>query len=142
MGLKADKRHWGDSRMGVGLRRTPLYLHGHIFLASFQLSLSFLPLSWFHWEARLWKFEKVNKRRGAICLKKQDGERTGTRSDRPREKENKGAGERRGAEWRWLNGRDIVMNRWWGEEKVKPVSVGVAGTHPVLCGQMCGRAAS
>lgn len=29
-----------------------------------------------------------------------------------------------------------------GEEKVKPVSVGVAGTHPVLCGQMCGRAAS
>lgn len=34
------------------------------------------------------------------------------------------------------------MNRWWGEEKVKPVSVGVAGTHPVLRGQMCGRAAS
>lgn len=39
-------------------------------------------------------------------------------------------------------GGPIVMNRWWGEEKVKPVSVGVAGTHPVLCGQMCGRAAS
>lgn len=39
-------------------------------------------------------------------------------------------------------GGGIVMNRWWGEEKVKPVSVGVAGTHPVLRGQMCGRAAS
>lgn len=39
-------------------------------------------------------------------------------------------------------GGPIVMNRWWGEEKVKPVSVGVAGTRPVLCGQMCGRSAS
>lgn len=39
-------------------------------------------------------------------------------------------------------GGPIVMNRWWGEEKVKPVSVGVAGNHPVLRGQMCGRAAS
>lgn len=39
-------------------------------------------------------------------------------------------------------GGPIAMNRWWGKEKVKPVSVGVTGTHPVLCGQMCGRAAS
>lgn len=29
-----------------------------------------------------------------------------------------------------------------GGKKVKPVSVGVDGTHPVLCGQMCGWTAS
>lgn len=77
-----------------------------------------------------------------IWLKKQDEERTGTRSDRQREKENKGAGERRGAEWRGLGGGAHSNEQVVGGEKVKPVSVGVAGTHPVLRGQMCGRAAS
>lgn len=108
MGLNADKRHRGGSRMGVGLRRAP----PHLFYISseplLQLSISSWPLSRF-----LWKFEIVKKRRGVIWLKKQDGERTGTRSDRQREKENKGAGGTRGAEWRWLNGGGgIVMNRW------------------------------
>lgn len=61
-----------------------------------------------------------------------DREKTRTR-ERVRGEEQSGGGS---------VGGPIVMNRWWGEEKVKPVSVGVAGTHPVLCGQMCGRAAS
>lgn len=66
-------------------------------------------------------------------------EKRGMSSRRHREDENKG--ERvRGEEQSGGGsvGGPIVMNRWWGEEKVKPVSVGVAGTHPVLCGQMCG----
>lgn len=39
-----------------------------------------------------------------LLKKKQEKERTGTRSDRQREKENKGVGKRRGAERRWLDG--------------------------------------
>lgn len=103
MGLNADKRHQGDSRMVVGLRRktsSPARTH---------LSISPWAFSWFHREGRLWNFSKVNKKTGVIWLKKkkkQDKERTGTRSDRQREKENKGAGERRGAAWR--------LARWGG----------------------------
>lgn len=65
--------------------------------------------------------------------RKEGKENKGISSDRQREGEQDGGGS---------VGGPMVMNRWWGEEKVKPVSVGVVGTHPVLCGQMCGRAAS
>lgn len=53
------------------------------------------------------EFFKSEQKDGSDLVKKkkkQDKERTGTRSDRQREKENKGAGERRGAAWRWLDG--------------------------------------
>lgn len=40
------------------------------------------------------------------------------RSDRQRENMNKGAGERKGAQWHWLSGGAIVMNRWWGKRRL------------------------
>lgn len=78
------------------------------------------------------KTGRITKRELERGATDRERERTRTR-ERVRGEEQSGGGS---------VGGPIVMNRWWGEEKVKPVSVGVAGTHPVLCGQMCGRAAS
>lgn len=51
-------------------------------------------------------------------------------------------GKERRAARRRLGGGAHSNEQVVGGEKVKPVSVGVVGTNPVLRGQMCGRAAS
>lgn len=89
MGLNADERHRGDSRMVVGSRRNPPHLHIYHFSSELFLHLySFLAVSVVSLGREALEFFKSNPKKIVILLKKKKtGKRENWNEERQTERE-------------------------------------------------------